>query len=149
MSNFPAPQTPEASRDLNAPLERVCAVLIDLRNVPRWHPTWRSVSILETVQRGTAFGLAAPLPGNAWVTQFEPPSALEILYFPHLTGLRHEMRFDLQSIGPDLTRVTFVSSSSGFLAPFVSGRAQEHAERVLVRLERAVAGQESGVRSQR
>lgn len=142
------PHTVEASRDLNAPLERVWAVLIDLRNAPRWHPTWRSVSLLETARRGTAFGLTAPLPGNAWVTRFEPPSTLEILYFPHLTGLRQESRFDLQSLEVERTRVRLSSSSSGLIAPFVSGRAQGQAERVLVGLERAVVGQGSGVRSQ-
>ena len=134
-------RTTEANLEIDAPLERVWAVLIDLSNAPRWHPTWRAVSIQESARRGTAFGLSAPMPGNAWVTRFEPPSGLEILYFPHLTGSRLESRFDLVSLGPDRTRVTLASSSSGLLATFVSGRALEHAERVLVGLEKAVAGQ--------
>ncbi len=140
MAHLPLPRvrTTEASLEINARPERVWAVLIDLPNAPRWHPTWRAVSIQESARRGTAFGLSAPLPGNAWVTRFEPPSALEILYFPHLTGSRLESRFDLVSIGPDRTRVTLASSSSGLMAAFVSGRALGHAERVLVGLERAV-----------
>jgi uncharacterized protein YndB with AHSA1/START domain len=137
--------TAEASKDLNAPLERVWALLTDLSNAPRWHPTWRTVDILETARRGTAFGLSAPLPGNAWVTRFEPPSALEILYFPHLTGLRLESHFDLLSLGPDRTRVTLASSASGLMASFVSGRAQHHTKRVLIGLERALGGQGSEV----
>lgn len=136
----PRSHTAEASLDLNAPLERVWAVLIDLQSAPRWHPTWRAIRIHETVRRGTAFGLSAPLPGNAWVTRFEPPSTLEILYFPHLTGLREESRFDLRSLGSEKTRVTLTSSSSGLIASFVSGRAQERLEHVLAGLELAVAG---------
>jgi uncharacterized membrane protein len=137
VSNVPVPRThhAEASLELGIPLERVWAVLIDLQNTPRWHPTWRTISILEPARRGTAFGLSAPLPGNAWVTRFEPPSTLEILYFPHLTGLREETRFDLSAIGPEKTVVTLTSSSSGLLAGFVSGRAQERASRVLASLE--------------
>ncbi len=137
MSNAPIQRTftAEASLELSIPLEHVWAVLIDLQNATRWHPTWRTVSILEPARRGTAFGLSAPLPGNAWVTRFEAPSTLEILYFPHLTGLREETRFDLRAIGPGKTLVTLTSSSSGLLAGFVSGRAQERASRVLAALE--------------
>lgn len=128
----------EARLELNAPLERVWGLLVDLERAPGWHPTWRAVRIHEAARRGTAFGLSAPLPGNAWVTRFEAPSTLEILYFPHLSGLRQEWRFDLRSLGPDRTEVRLASSSSGLIAPFVSGRAQESAERVLAGLERAV-----------
>jgi uncharacterized membrane protein len=137
VSNVPVRRTfnAEASLELDIPLERVWDVLIDLQNAPRWHPTWRTVSILEPARRGTAFGLSAPLPGNAWVTRFEPPSTLEILYFPHLTGLREESRFDLRSLGPEKTLVTLTSSSSGLIAGFVSGRARGNAQRVLAGLE--------------
>lgn len=128
----------EASLELNAPLERVWAVLVDLQNAPRWHPVWRSVLVSEAVKQGTAFALSGPLPGNAWVTRFEAPSLLEILYFPNLTGLREEMRFTLRSLGADRTQVTYAVSTSGLIAPLFSGRARTQAARVLAGLERAV-----------
>ncbi len=128
----------EISLELNAPLERVWAVLIDLPNTPRWHPVWRAVTLTETARQGTAFGLSGPLPGNAWVTRCEAPSLLEILYFPHLTGLREEMRFRLRSLGSDRTHVTYAVNTSGLIAPLFAGRARTQAARVLAGLERAV-----------
>jgi uncharacterized membrane protein len=142
VSNVPVQRThtAEASLELKVPLEGVWAVLIDLQNAPRWHPTWRAVNILEPARRGTAFGLSAPLPGNAWVTRFEAPSTLEMLYFPHLTGVRQESRFDLRALGEQQTLVTLTSSSSGLLSAFLSGRAQADARRVLASLERYLEG---------
>ena len=128
----------EVSLELNAPLERVWAVLIDLQNAPRWHPVWRTVTLNETARRGTAFALSGPLPGNAWITRFEVPSVLEILYFPHLTGLREEMRFMLRALGAEQTQVTYTVSTAGLIAPLFAGRARTQAARVLAGLERAV-----------
>lgn len=128
----------QASLELNAPLERIWAVLVDLQGAPRWHPVWRSVAVTEGVRQGTAFALSAPLPGNAWVTRYEPPSLLEILYFPNMTGLREEMRFTLRSLGADRTQVTYAVSTSGLIAPLFSGRAKTQGARVLAGLERAI-----------
>lgn len=121
---WPFPREVSASAEIDAPIERVWATLVDFEGYPAWNPF--TPEVRASLRVGAPVHMRVLMPGRAprrmteWINRIDPPHTL--CWGVHL-GARWLLCANrwqcLEPLGDRRTRYTTVDRLSGLLAPLV------------------------------
>ncbi len=109
----------------NAPVEARCSVevkasaadiwqkLTDVAGWPKWYPYLKNAKLYGSFEAGTRLTYGGSFKHDLHLALVEQPRLAMI--YGTLMGYTAITRWDIEPLGPTLTRVTFSESSDGFL----------------------------------